>query len=69
MGWGVGWASREALDLGQERSWGAGGFSTERGSHARIRRESIPDPETNTHKSPEAATNVACVQRRKIYGA
>ena len=41
----------------------------ERGSRARIRRKSSPNPETNKHKCAEVATNVACVRRRKVCGA
>ena len=65
MGQRVGWGWRGAVDWGQERSWGGGGFSAQRGSCVKIRRQSTSSPETHKHKCAEVLTNVACVRRRK----
>ena len=69
MGQRVGWAWREAVDLGQEKSWGGGGFSAQRGSCVRIRRPSTSSPETHKYKCAKMVTNVACVRRRKVCRA
>ena len=54
---------------GEERSYGGGGFSAQRGSCVRIRRQSTSSPETHKHKGAEVLTNVACVRRRKACRA
>jgi len=69
MGQRVGWGWRGAVDWGQERSYGGGGFSAQRGRCVRIRRQSTSSPETYKHKSAEVLTNVACVRRRKACRA
>ena len=62
MGGREGWGWRGAVDLGQERSWGGGGFQLRKAAVWGSGGKALPTLRPTS-------TNVACVRRRKVCRA